>query len=71
MKNKGVVIMLQRVRKNTKQQKGIMAEELALEIKEAIKDCFVAQVAQNGVQIVLRFTSGQTFSLRIEESEAS
>ena len=48
-------------------KRGIVAKELALEIKEAIEDCFVAQVAQEGARLTVCFPAGQTFSLCIEE----
>ncbi len=55
-KNKGVEIM-----------QTIQKEDLVLEIKEAIRDVFVAKVEMAQETVLLTFLNGQRFQIEIKE----
>ena len=55
---------------NESRKESMEVKELALEIKEAIEDCFVAQAVQEENKIYLHFPAGKSFALCIEEQNA-
>lgn len=46
----------------------IKTENLAMEMKAAISDLFVAQVTQNRNEILLQFENGQKFVVTVKEN---
>jgi len=48
-------------------QEKIRNEDLLEEVGTALKDVFVAEIAEKDGALCIRFVNGQTFRLRIEE----
>ncbi len=50
-------------------QEVIKKKDLLMEVKLALTDTFVAEIAEEESALVLRFLSGQTFRLALEEEK--